>query len=259
MRPNLIELHAPGRDHHPRLAQRIKQLASKALSAELVMEALDVAVLPRAARIDVEGFDTRFSQPRLKGLSYEFGTVITAYVAGGTMELDEFPHHLQHLARTNVAGHMQGVNLTGVFIYHAQHAVRTSLDRGVMNEVPGPDMAAVGRFLWKPPGGYASTALFLFGRRHLQTLLATHLTHSLTADSQPAVAHQPTHLVRTELSMFNAQFHNGLVDFLLSNAGKPRAVSQCGSVKAKMAGCLTLAAAFFSYSVPCQLTAVRRA
>jgi hypothetical protein len=259
MRSDLIELHAPGRDHHPRLAQRIKQLASKALSAELVMEALDIAVLPRATRIDVEGFDTRFSQPRLKGLSNEFGTVITANVAGGTMELDKFPHHLQHLARTNVAGHMQGVNLTGVFIYHAQHSVRTSLDRGVMNEVPGPDMAAVNRFLWKTPGGYASTALFLFGRRHLQTLLATHLTHSLTADSQPAVAHQPTHLVRTELSMFNAQLHDGLVDFLLSDAGKLWTVSQCGSVKAKMAGCLTLAAAFFSYSVPRQLTAVRRA
>jgi hypothetical protein len=59
--------------------------------------------------------------------------------------------------------------------------------------------------------------------------------------------------------MFNAQLHDGLVDFLLSDAGKLRAVSQCGSVKAKMAGCLTLAAAFFSYSVPCQLTAVRRA
>jgi hypothetical protein len=59
--------------------------------------------------------------------------------------------------------------------------------------------------------------------------------------------------------MFNAQLHDGLVDFLLSDAGKPRAVSQCGSVKAEMAGCLTLAAAFLSYSVPCQLTAVRRA
>jgi hypothetical protein len=51
--------------------------------------------------------------------------------------------------------------------------------------------------------------------------------------------------------MFNAQLHDGLVDYLLSDAGKLRAVSQCGSVKAKMAGCLTLAAAFFSYSVPC--------
>ena len=84
---DLIGLHAPGRDHHPRLAQRIKQIARKALSAELVMEALDVAVLPRAARIDVEGFDARFSQPRLKGLSYEFGTVITAYVAGAPWSL----------------------------------------------------------------------------------------------------------------------------------------------------------------------------
>ena len=83
MRPNLIKLHSPGRDHYPRLAQRIKQLASKALFSELVMEALDIAALPRATRIDVEGFDARFSQPRLKELSYEFGTVITAYVAGG--------------------------------------------------------------------------------------------------------------------------------------------------------------------------------
>jgi hypothetical protein len=38
------------------------------------------------------------SQQQPKGISYEFGTVITAYVAGGTIELDEFPNHLQHLA-----------------------------------------------------------------------------------------------------------------------------------------------------------------
>ena len=124
MRPNLIELHAPGRDHYPRLAQRIKQLASKALSAELVMEALDIAVLPRAARIDIEGFDTRLSQPRLKGLSYKFGTVITAYVAGGTMELDEFPHHLQRPLRKFSPGRVD--RDVPIAIYHLKHRAGTA-------------------------------------------------------------------------------------------------------------------------------------
>ena len=35
MRSDLIELHAPGRNHHPRLIQRMKQIANKALSADI--------------------------------------------------------------------------------------------------------------------------------------------------------------------------------------------------------------------------------
>jgi hypothetical protein len=72
-------------------------------------------------------------------------------------------HHLQHLARANVAGYMQGVNLTGVFIYHAQHAVRTSLDRGVMNEVPGPTWPRWAAFFGKPPVDMPRRLCFFLG------------------------------------------------------------------------------------------------
>ena len=87
MRANLIELPAPVSDHHPAFPQGVEHLPTEAFPAELVVEALmlssgrtpsehvacgsclsrsarfHVAVLPGAARIDVEGFDLRLLQP----------------------------------------------------------------------------------------------------------------------------------------------------------------------------------------------------
>ena len=64
MRANLIELPAPVSDHHPAFPQGVEHLPSEAFPAELVVEAFHVTILPGAARIDVEGFDSLVLQGR---------------------------------------------------------------------------------------------------------------------------------------------------------------------------------------------------
>ena len=45
--------------------ERIDELTVQALPAELVVEAFNVAVLPGATRIDVDGLDALFPEPLL--------------------------------------------------------------------------------------------------------------------------------------------------------------------------------------------------
>ena len=74
-RANFIELPAPVSDHYSAFAQRVEDLPSEAFPAELVVEAFHVTILPGAARIDVEGFDSLFLQP----VPHEIGDELPRY------------------------------------------------------------------------------------------------------------------------------------------------------------------------------------
>ena len=64
MRPDGIVVASPVLDQHLRLAERREDLAVQELISELRVQALAVAVLPRASRFDVERLDADPSQPR---------------------------------------------------------------------------------------------------------------------------------------------------------------------------------------------------
>ena len=104
MRANLIELPAPVSDHHPAFPQGVEHLPTEAFPAELVVEALMLssgrtpsehvafgsclsrsarfymAVLPRTARIDIDGADAHLLEPVLDVPGNELGTVVATDV-----------------------------------------------------------------------------------------------------------------------------------------------------------------------------------
>lgn len=119
------------------------------------------------------------------------------------------------------------MDLARVFIHNAQRPVTTAFERGVMDEVPRPDVTSTRCLLRVLSSGDPPAALFLLGWRNLQTFLATHLAHPLAAYTQSTVPHQPTHLVRTKFGVFYAQINDGVINRLLLNGRKLRTITQC--------------------------------
>ena len=118
---------------------------------------------------------------------------------------DQAFHHFPHLARSDVALHMQGEHFPRVFIHHAQYAERTTFDRHIVNEVPSPDVAAVGRFLWESPRGHtASTHLFAWWR-HSQTFVKPDLPDPFVCHPYAASSDHGSDLVRPQFRVLQAQ------------------------------------------------------
>src|SRR5690606_10797597 len=63
VRPDLVVVPSPLADHFASLRQRGEPVLVEALVAELAVEALDVAVLHRAARLDQQVFDAVVLRP----------------------------------------------------------------------------------------------------------------------------------------------------------------------------------------------------
>ena len=63
MWPHLVIVPPPTLDHHLRLGPRTKPFEAQAFVAELAVEALANAVLPRFARIDQRGVDALHRDP----------------------------------------------------------------------------------------------------------------------------------------------------------------------------------------------------
>ena len=78
MRPPVVVVHPPLVENDPSLRQAQEQLPVEQLVAKPDVEALHLAVFPRARLLDVERADARPRQPFLKLLGKEIRAVVTA-------------------------------------------------------------------------------------------------------------------------------------------------------------------------------------
>ena len=83
MRPDRVLVPSPALDDDLALAQSVEDLAVEQLIAKVGVETLDVAVLPRAALLDVGGLGADSRDPFLHGLGDEFRSVVGPDVSGG--------------------------------------------------------------------------------------------------------------------------------------------------------------------------------
>ena len=70
-----IVMIAPPAGDAADLLQAVEDLAIEQFVAQAGIEALDISILPRAARLDVEGGDTKPTEPFADGMSDELRTV----------------------------------------------------------------------------------------------------------------------------------------------------------------------------------------
>src|SRR5438552_18735577 len=93
MRSLIVILIAPLLKDDLRFEQTAEEFAVKALVAQLVVEAFDVAVLPRASRFDVDGFYFILLEPVLNRIGDELGAVVAAQMVGPAVSLEGRLHY----------------------------------------------------------------------------------------------------------------------------------------------------------------------
>ena len=82
MRPDRVVVAPPARDDDLGLAESVEDFAVEQLVAQASVEALDVAVLPGAAPLDVGGLGTDTRDPFLYRLGDELRSVVGPDVSG---------------------------------------------------------------------------------------------------------------------------------------------------------------------------------
>src|SRR5262245_44364601 len=125
------------------LAQSGEDFAVEQLVAQASVEALDVAVLPGAASLDVGGLGTDNRDPFLHCLGEELRSVVGPDVSGNALQDEEVGQNVDHIDRLELAGDTDRQAFMGELVEHVEHPVLASLVGAVLDKVVGPDMIAL--------------------------------------------------------------------------------------------------------------------
>src|SRR4051794_22748202 len=131
---------APRADHDPSLFQAVEDLQLQALVPEFPVEALAVAVLPRAARGDIQGLRPKLLQPRAKSLGDHLGAVVTANMLRHAMAEHRVRQGLQHPKAVDAPLHLQGQALARVSVDERQNAQAAPVMGVAFHKIEAPDM-----------------------------------------------------------------------------------------------------------------------
>ena len=82
MPPDVVIVVAPGGELSPGISQAVEDLFVQAFIAQAAVEAFDVALLLRLARVDVLPFDAVLVGPLQDRLAGELGPIVTDNAAG---------------------------------------------------------------------------------------------------------------------------------------------------------------------------------
>jgi len=130
----------PALDDDHRFFERVEDLAVEQLVAQLRVEALDVAVLPRIAWLDVGRLRPDRRDPALHRPGHELGSVVRADVPGHAAQDEQVREHVDDVGRLELAAHPDREAFPGELVDHVQHAELASVVRARLDEVVGPDM-----------------------------------------------------------------------------------------------------------------------
>jgi len=139
----VIVVASPALDDDLGLAQSVEDLAVEQLIAKAGVEALDVAVLPRAAPLDVGGLGTDHRNPFLHGLGDELRSIVGPDVSGNAAQDEEVGQNVDHIDRLELAGDTDRQAFMGELVEHVEHPILASIVGAVLDKVVGPDMIAV--------------------------------------------------------------------------------------------------------------------
>src|SRR3954467_2097492 len=126
-----------------RLAQGVEDLAIEQFVPEPGIEALDVAVLPRASRSDVGGLASDRRDPLLDGLGDELRAVVGADVARHAAQDGQVGEHVDDVDGLELASDADRQALVRELVDAVEHPEPPSVVRPVLDEVVGPDVVAM--------------------------------------------------------------------------------------------------------------------
>jgi hypothetical protein len=141
--PNRVVVASPALDDDLGLAQSVENLAVEQLIAKASVEALDVAVLPGAAPLDVGGLGTDSRDPVLYRLGDELRSVVGPDVSGNAPQDEQIGQNVNHIDRLELAGDTDRQTFVGELVEHVEHSVLATIMGAILDEVIGPDMIAL--------------------------------------------------------------------------------------------------------------------
>ena len=151
-------------DYHTCFGEGPELLPVEAFVTQASMEALHIAVLPWAARINVDRLDLVLREPRLDGLGDELTPIITSQIGRGSMLLDRLAHPFEDITTLEGPIRPQHMALAGILVEDREHPQRPASRGSIADEVPGPDMPLILSLHWQPRRVAAADHLPL-GRR----------------------------------------------------------------------------------------------
>src|SRR5262245_20791062 len=141
--PDRVVVASPTLDDDLGLAQSVENLAVEQLIAKAGIEALDVAVLPAAAPLEVGGLGTDSRDPFLHRLGDELRPVVGADVSGNAAQDEQVGQTVDHIDRLELAGDTDRQTFVGELVEHVEHPVLATIVGAILDEVIGPDMIAL--------------------------------------------------------------------------------------------------------------------
>lgn len=116
VRADVVVFPAPVFEHDARFGEAPELFAVQAFLAQAGVEALDLAVLPRATRINVDRFDPGIFDPLAQFLLDKLRAVVAPDVLRRAMFGHELREHLAYFGGIDAAIHVDTEALARVFI-----------------------------------------------------------------------------------------------------------------------------------------------
>ena len=155
MGPHRVVVPPPTLDEHLGLQERVELLSGQELVAEPAVEALAVAVLPRAAWFDEQGFHANLGEPLTHLLGRKLRTAGTDAQRWSAADIlryaaadKQVAQSLQYVLALKLPRHVDRQALTCVLVDQGQHTESTAVARSIGDEVIAPDVILVG---WAEP------------------------------------------------------------------------------------------------------------
>src|ERR1700719_273917 len=117
---HLVVVAPPSLDDHLRLGTRTKPFEVQALVAELAVEALRDAILPRLARLDQCRADALSDDPGQQRLGHELRPVVTAQEARRATSAHQARQHVDDSRRANASVDIDRQPLLGELVRHGE-------------------------------------------------------------------------------------------------------------------------------------------
>lgn len=130
----------PGLDHHLGLGQAEEYLAVEQFVSQLAVEALAVAILPRAAGLDVGGLGANGGDPGSQRDGDELRPIVRPNIGWRPAQDHQIRQGLQHVGGVQPAFDPDRQGFAGELVDHAEHAKLPSIMGSILDEVIGPDV-----------------------------------------------------------------------------------------------------------------------
>ena len=136
----VIIIQSPAINNISRLGKAQEQFAIEAFVPKLTVEALDVSVFPRAARLDEQRSDLCILKPPSHSFTGKFRTVIATEIFWLASNRKKLFQYLEHVLARKVPSDLDRQAFTRIFVHDTQHTQSAAALGAIAYKIIAPDV-----------------------------------------------------------------------------------------------------------------------